>query len=278
MILIGAALEERRRLERGLAAAIGRAENSREEALVAKDAAENASRSKSMFLANMSHELRTPLNAVIGFAQLMRGEMFGPLGDARYREYAGVIQDAGQHLLALINDILDMSKIEAGKFELNRERVSVGAIVSECAALMHEQAAQGQVNLSVNLPPEPLFALADRRAMKQIALNLLSNAVKFTPAGGRVDVSVGASGGVLRISVRDTGMGIPADQLARIGNPFVQLRNSAGSSQPGTGLGLALVRALAEMHNGRVQIESVEGQGTTVSVEIPAIEAESVAA
>jgi len=278
VILIGAALEERRRLERGLAAAIGRAENSREEALVAKDAAENASRSKSMFLANMSHELRTPLNAVIGFAQLMRGEMFGPLGDARYREYAGVIQDAGQHLLALINDILDMSKIEAGKFELNRERVSVGAVVSECAALMHEQAAQGQVNLSVNLPPEPLFALADRRAMKQIALNLLSNAVKFTPAGGRVDVSVGASGGVLRISVRDTGMGIPADQLARIGNPFVQLRNSAGSSQPGTGLGLALVRALAEMHNGRVQIESVEGQGTTVSVEIPAIEAESVAA
>jgi len=155
IVLVGAALEERRRLEQGLARAIARAQASREEAVVAKDAAEKASRSKSMFLATMSHELRTPLNAVIGFAELMNSEVFGPLGNSRYREYSGVIQSAGRHLLDLINDILDMSKIEAGKHELDKEYLSTDEIVRDCIDLMSERALQGDVKLSAEMPPTP---------------------------------------------------------------------------------------------------------------------------
>jgi signal transduction histidine kinase len=276
--LVGAALEERRRLERGLAAAIGRAEMAREEALVARDASEKANRAKSMFLANMSHELRTPLNAVIGFAELMHTETFGPLGNPRYGEYTGMIQSAGRHLLDLINDILDMSKIEAGKMELDRDRISVPALVNDCAALMSERAQQGGIELTADLAAAPAWLTADKRAMKQILLNLVSNAVKFTPQGGRVVVRARQQGMMLVFSVSDTGVGIPSDQLYRLGNPFVQLRTNAGATQNGTGLGLALVRALAEMHHGALRIESVEGAGTTVSVDIPLGEAASLAA
>ena len=278
VVLVGAALEERRRLERGLASAMGRAEMAREEALVARDASEKANSAKSMFLANMSHELRTPLNAVIGFAEIMHAQMFGPLGDARYREYTGLIQDAGRHLLDLINDILDMSKIEAGKLELQCERIAVAALVGECVELMSERAAQAELELVVDLGAAPASIQADRRAIKQILLNLLSNAIKFTPAGGRVSVAARAARGMLVLSVTDTGIGIPGDQLYRLGNPFVQLRNSAGATQEGTGLGLALVRALAGLHRGTLKIESTEGSGTTASVEIPLDEAASLAA
>ena len=269
VVLVGAALNERRRLEEGLSHATERAEFAREEAIVAKEAAEKANRMKSMFLATMSHELRTPLNAVIGFSQLMEEETFGPLGSPRYREYTGLVQKAGRHLLDLINDILDMSKIEAGKFELHRERIDVRLIVNECSMLMRERAKQGGIALQEEVPSEPLQVDADRRAVKQILLNLLSNAVKFTPAGGRVVTRAFHTGHMVSISVEDTGVGIPADQLYRLGNPFVQLRNNAGSTHEGTGLGLALVRSLAEMHGGQLRIESVEGRGTTVTVEIP---------
>jgi signal transduction histidine kinase len=278
VVLVGAALEERRRLERGLASAIGRAELAREEAFVARDAAEKASRAKSMFLANMSHELRTPLNAVIGFAEVMQAELFGPLGDAHYRDYSGMIHDAGRHLLDLINDVLDMSKIEAGKLELQRERLAVGELVGDCVELMGERAVQAGLTLTADLGSAPAWVDADRRAMKQILLNLLSNAIKFTPAGGRVAVGAKVCDGKLILSVTDTGIGIPGDQLYRLGNPFVQIRNDAGTSQTGTGLGLALVRALAELHNGALKIESVEGSGTIASVEIPAGEAARLAA
>ncbi|HEX3674145.1 MAG TPA: ATP-binding protein [Rhizomicrobium sp.] len=276
--LVGAALQERRRLEHGLAKAIERAELAREEALVARDASEKANRAKSMFLANMSHELRTPLNAVIGFAELMHVEMYGPLGDPHYREYTGMIQSAGRHLLDLINDILDMSKIEAGKFDLDRERISLSGLVSDCVALMSERAQHGEIDLTVDIAGAPQTFLADRRAMKQILLNLLSNAIKFTPAGGRVGVRARSNGNMLIMSITDTGVGIPADQLYRLGNPFVQLRTNAGATQNGTGLGLALVRALAELHHGALRIESVEGRGTTASIEIPMGEAASLAA
>jgi two-component system cell cycle sensor histidine kinase PleC len=269
VVLVGAALNERRRLEEGLSAATARAQAAREEAIVAKEAAEKASRMKSMFLATMSHELRTPLNAVIGFSQLMEEETFGPLGSPRYVEYTGLVQKAGRHLLDLINDILDMSKIEAGKFELHRERIDVRLMVSECAMLMRERAKRGAILLQEEVPSEPLQVDADRRAIKQILLNLLSNAVKFTPEGGRVITRAVQSGHTVCLSVEDTGVGIPADQLYRLGNPFVQLRNNAGSTHEGTGLGLALVRSLAEMHGGQLRIESVEGRGTTVTVEIP---------
>jgi signal transduction histidine kinase len=269
VVLVGAALNERRRLEEGLSAATERAQTSREEAIVAKEAAEKANRMKSMFLATMSHELRTPLNAVIGFSQLMEEETFGPLGSPRYREYTGLVQKAGRHLLDLINDILDMSKIEAGKFELHRERIDVRLLVTECVMLMRERAKQSGIQLQEEVPSDALTVEADRRAIKQILLNLLSNAVKFTPAAGRVTVRAAPAGRSVALSVEDTGVGIPADQLYRLGNPFVQLRNHAGSTHEGTGLGLALVRSLAEMHGGQLRIESVEGQGTTVTVEIP---------
>jgi signal transduction histidine kinase len=278
IVLVGAALEERRRLEQGLANAIIRAENSREEAIVAKESAEKANRTKSMFLATMSHELRTPLNAVIGFAEMMDSELYGPLGDSRYREYTGIIHGAGRHLLDLINDILDMSKIEAGKHEIRRENINISDIVRDGLTLMAEGASSGGVRLNEDVPESALIIEADRRAMKQILLNLLSNAIKFTPFGGDVTVTAEQRDGRVILSVRDTGIGIPQDQIYRLGNPFVQIRNNAGTSQNGTGLGLALVRSLTEMQDGLFKIESEEGRGTLVSVSFPAGEMASLAA
>jgi len=276
VVLVGAALAERRKLEHGLASAIVRAESAREEAFVARDSAERANRLKSMFLANMSHELRTPLNAIIGFSELMQSELYGPLGDGRYREYSGLIQGAGHHLLSLISDILDMSKIEAGKFELHRQRFDVREIVRDCMDLMHERADRDGIALLNDVPSVPLTIDADRRAMKQILLNLLSNAVKFTRSGGKVIVHARPEHGKLVLSVEDTGVGISPDQVGRLGNPFVQVRNNVGASQEGTGLGLALVRALAEIHDGSLKIESVVERGTTVSVTVPCLVSEDV--
>jgi two-component system cell cycle sensor histidine kinase PleC len=261
VLLVGAALDRRRNLERGLAEA-------HEAALVARDAAETASRAKSMFLANMSHELRTPLNAVIGFSELMHSELYGPLGNQRYRDYAGQIHEAGRHLLDLIGDILDMSKIEAGKYELVWEDVAMDVLIGDCLELMQERAAKAGLALSSEFHGYQVVH-ADRRALKQILLNLLSNAVKFTESGGRVTVRSAVSEGKFVLSVSDTGVGIPPEELARLGNPFVQLRATAAVSQQGTGLGLALVRGLAEMHDGSMRIESEDGKGTTVSVDLP---------
>jgi signal transduction histidine kinase len=268
IILAGSALDERQKLERWLAAVVKRAEASREEAVVAKEVAERASNAKSKFLANMSHELRTPLNAVLGFSELIKDEYFGPISDSRYRDYAGLIHGAGSHLLDLITDILDMSKIEAGKLELNRDRVPVTPVVSECAELMQERATSAGISLTTNMVGAPDCVHADRRALKQILLNLLSNAVKFTPAGGAVTITARKTGGFCAFDVEDTGIGIAAGDLQRLGNPFVQLANNDGS-KPGTGLGLALVRALSEMHGGALKVDSIEGQGTTATVTIP---------
>ncbi|MEJ0025101.1 MAG: ATP-binding protein [Rhizomicrobium sp.] len=268
VILAGATLDERRALEKSLALSAQRAEAAREEALLAKDMAEKASHAKSSFLANMSHELRTPLNAVLGFSEIIHTEMYGPNGDTRYRDYAGLIHSAGTHLLDLIGDILDMSKIEAGKLELHRERVNTAALVRECVELVSERAAAGGVALDMREALTPVFLSADRRALKQIVLNLLSNGIKFTPVGGVVAIGVSDEGALCRLSVSDTGVGISAAEIDRLGNPFVQLSNNSGN-HAGTGLGLALVRGLSELHGGRMRIHSIEGQGTTVTVSMP---------
>jgi signal transduction histidine kinase len=282
MILTTVALAARQRLERGLADALAHAEHAREEAMLAKNMAETANRTKSMFLANMSHELRTPLNAIIGFSEIMQSEMFGALGDTRYTDYTNMIHDAGAHLLELINDILDMSKIEAGKFEIERKRLDLREVTGDCLALMEGRAAAAGIELKSDLPSTPVWLDGDRRALKQILLNLLSNAVKFTPAGGSVSVWMGdgdarRSGRACLLSVQDTGIGIPQEAIKRLGSPFVQLRDGADRAHQGTGLGLALVRALAEMHDGAIRIDSVLGAGTTVTLELP-VEAAAVRA
>ena len=239
------------------------------ESRAAQEHAMAANKTKSEFLANMSHELRTPLNAIIGFSEVMRDQMFGPLGDAHYRDYSRLIHSAGTHLLGLINDVLDMSKIEAGKMDLYPEKFDLRTAIDECIALMRERAEAAKLELIADVPERALFVFADRRAINQILLNLLSNAVKFSLNGGRIRVRGGTREDSVWFAVEDKGMGIPARDLPRLGKPFVQVRGQAGLAQEGTGLGLALVRALAEQHHGSMRIESQEGVGTTVTVELP---------
>ncbi len=262
--------ERTKRLELERETLIAELRNANRESLAAEERANAANRAKSEFLANMSHELRTPLNAIIGFSEIMEGQMFGALGHSRYREYSGLIHNAGSHLLGLINDVLDMSKIEAGKLELTPEEFDLNRVIGEIVALMNERASETRLEIVVEVPARPLVLFADRRAVSQILLNLLSNAIKFTLPGGRITIRANSNGGSMTLSVEDTGVGIPADDLPRLGQPFVQVHNQAGiPQQTGTGLGLALVAALAKQHGGSMRIESEENIGTTVTVEIP---------
>jgi len=239
--------------------------------------AENANRAKSEFLANMSHELRTPLNAINGFSEMMVGEMFGPLGDPRYREYARDIHGSGQHLLALINDILDMAKIEAGKLHLRFEPISLEDVAEDAVRLVRNRAEAVGVALAVDFPTLPDVE-ADYRAIKQVLLNLLSNAIKYTPRDGRVEIAAephpDVMGGRVRIFVRDTGIGIPQEDLARLAKPFEQVESHLARTTSGTGLGLALTKSLIEMHNGVLDLESKPGEGTTVSFVLPVRQAQ----
>ncbi len=232
----------------------------------AQERAEAANRAKSQFLANMSHELRTPLNAIIGFADLMRQGTFGPLGNDRYQDYATLVYDSGQLLLDLISDMLDMAKIEAGKMELNFERVDLMGTIADTVRMLNERAAAAGVGLSVEADGALPSLLADRRAVKQVLINLLSNAIKFTPAGGDVRVRAQVADGMARITVCDTGIGIPESEIGRLGKPFEQVVADPMLAKAGTGLGLALVKALAERHGGTMSIVSAEGVGTEVSV------------
>jgi cell cycle sensor histidine kinase DivJ len=242
----------------------------REQALMDDAAAAlEQSKSKSRFLANMSHELRTPLNAIIGFSDMIRQEVFGPVGHNRYREYAGHIHSSGQHLVDMISDLLDMSKIEAGKFKLALKPVEIAPVVDEAIEMMKLQADQAGVAVTSLLPRDLPAPMADRRAIKQIMLNLLSNAIKFTPAQGRVIAGARREGPDVVLEVRDTGVGIPAADLDRIGKPFEQAGDPMRDMQKGTGLGLSLVAALAGLHGGRMRIESAPGDGTTVTVSLP---------
>jgi signal transduction histidine kinase len=219
----------------------------------------------------MSHELRTPLNAIIGFSELLADEMFGPLGDSKYKEYVNDIRHAGEHLLALISDLLDISKIEAGRRTVNDDVIDLAALVTRCVSMMSDLARRGDVALDCVIAVPAPNLTADHRAVRQIVVNLLSNAVKFTPAGGTVTCGIVtlADGGVA-IEVRDTGIGISEEDLGRVLEPFYQVDNSLTRHRTGTGLGLSLVNAIANLHDGRLVMKSGVGHGTTVRVEFPA--------
>ncbi|MGF1462047.1 MAG: ATP-binding protein [Maricaulaceae bacterium] len=230
--------------------------------------AEEANRSKSEFLANMSHELRTPLNAVNGFSEIMVKELFGELGDKRYSEYARDILASGQHLLALINDILDMSKIEAGKMQLALEDAYPDELIEQCLRLMRGRAEEAGLELLVEMDDLAEIEV-DPRAFKQVLLNLLSNAVKFTPEGGTVNIRAFTDAEYLNVRVVDTGIGIAEDDLARLGRPFEQIESQHSKVHQGSGLGLALSKSLVEMHGGTLTIDSTLSQGTTVTFTLP---------
>ena len=230
--------------------------------------AEAANRAKSEFLANMSHELRTPLNAIIGFSELMQSALFGPLGSERYEEYVRDIQQSGTYLLGVINDILDMSKIEAGRFSIDREEIDLCPLMHETVRVISLQAAQKSITVDTRIA-DSITVNADRRAIKQIALNLLSNAVKFTGPGGKIAVRAKKTSKAVVLTIEDNGCGIAPDALKKLGKPFEQVENQFSKSHAGSGLGLAISRSLAHLHGGALKIRSSKGVGTIVSVRIP---------
>ncbi len=246
-------------------------EETRDDALRKRFEAETANASKTAFLANMSHELRTPLNAILGFSEIISQECFGPVGNARYKDYAGDIHSSGAHLLSLINDLLDIAKIEAGRMEIAPHPLDARRTFDIALKLIAAKAREKGQGLAIAIDPAAPPLHADERAIKQILINLVSNAVKFTPEGGQIEVvGTKARDGGFQIMVRDNGPGIPRDKLDRIFTPFSQVDNRYDRQAGGTGLGLALVRGLADLHGGRAWVESEFGKGCSVFVNIPA--------
>lgn len=229
-----------------------------------------SSQAKSQFLATMSHELRTPLNAIIGFSELLKAQTLGPVGNPRYLEYAADINQSGNHLLSLINDVLDFSKVEAGRLVLDEELVDVGDLLRDCVRLMSQKAIEAEIEISTDLPPEAILATLDHQRMKQIALNLLSNALKFTLSGGKLEITLTRCDDGLAIVFSDNGAGMSPEQIPLALETFGQVDSGLNRKQEGTGLGLPLCRLLTEAHGGRLEIESVPDQGTSVTVHIPA--------
>ena len=245
-------------------------EEARDEALKKRFEAEAANASKTAFLANMSHELRTPLNAILGFSEIISQECFGPVGSERYRDYAGDIHSSGAHLLSLINDLLDVAKIEAGRMDIAPHPLDPAHIFDIALKLIGTKAREKDQHLVIGVEDGAPPLYADERAVKQILINLVSNAVKFTPEGGRIDVVAGcAASGDFQIMVRDNGPGIPQGKLDKIFVPFNQVDNRFDRQAGGTGLGLALVRGLAELHGGQVWLESEFGKGCSAFVTLP---------
>jgi len=249
-------ITERKHLERNLTGALAEANE--------------ANRAKQEFLASVSHELRTPLNAIIGFSDILCRELYGPLGDDRYDEYATHIKNSGEHLLELINDILDISRIEAGKFELYPVPTAPGELVCDTVAMLREQCENAGVELTTHITPDLPSLNLDQRAIRQIVLNLLSNAIKFTPAGGRIQVRCeSAEDGGVEVAIQDTGIGIAEEDLQTVLSPFARGRDVQIEEMSGTGLGLAISNALAALHGGTLVIKSELGTGTTVTVHLP---------
>jgi cell cycle sensor histidine kinase DivJ len=234
-----------------------------------RDATQAQSAARARFLANMSHELRTPLNAIMGFSDIMRSRMFGPLA-GKYADYVGLIHEAGGHLLDLINDVLDISKIEADCYELSLEVMDAREPVTAALRLLRLQTDEAGIGLRGVLPPSEMMASLDRRAIKQIVINLVANGLKFTPRSGEVTVTLQAFDGGLELIVADTGIGIAPDDLAGLGRPYAQAKANPIAAE-GTGLGLSLVRALAQLHGGDMYIESRLGEGTAVTIRLPGV-------
>ncbi len=239
------------------------------EILKARQDAEAASFAKTRFLANVSHELRTPLNAIIGFSDILGQEIFGKFEYERHREYARLIKDSGEHLLQVVNDILDMSKIEAGSFDVTPEPFDLKPVLDRCGQIMEPQAQQAGVAVRIDVEDNLPELVADRRACRQIALNLLSNAIKFTDRGGEVVCGARRDGRRIALYVKDNGIGIAPEDLPRLGNPFVQADSGYDRRREGTGLGLSVVKGLAALHGGTMTIDSALGVGTTVTVTLP---------
>ena len=235
-----------------------------------KEEAELASRAKSAFLANMSHELRTPLNAIIGFSEIMQQELLGPLGSPRYHGYVRDIRESGRHLLQIINDILDLSRIEAGQMTLAEEPVDLGRVAVACLRMVDERARAHSLKLATDVPDGLPLVRGDERLLKQILLNLLSNAVKFTMPGGEVRTTASLAGdGWLELAVADDGIGMTPEQIPQALQPFTQVDNALSRRFEGTGLGLPLVKSMVELHGGRLLIDSAVGRGTRVTVRLP---------
>jgi two-component system, cell cycle sensor histidine kinase PleC len=245
-------------------------EETRDEALRKRFEAETANASKTAFLANMSHELRTPLNAILGFSEIIAQECFGPVGSERYRDYAGDIHASGAHLLSLINDLLDVAKIEAGRMDIAPHALDPARTFEVALKLIGAKAREKDQALVIAVEDNAPGLYADERALKQILINLVSNAVKFTPLGGKIEVIGGrAANGDFQVMVRDNGPGIPREKIDAIFQPFNQVDNRFDRQAGGTGLGLALVRGLAELHGGRAWVESEFGRGCSVFVTLP---------
>ncbi|MEM6557509.1 MAG: PAS domain-containing sensor histidine kinase, partial [Pseudomonadota bacterium] len=234
-----------------------------------KQRAERSANSKNAFLANMSHELRTPLNAINGFSEILVGELYGPLGDDRYKEYAQDILDSGKHLLDMITDLLDMAKIDAGKMTVDLHPIDIVDPVDAAIRMIRRKAEEKNISLKLAANSNLPLVEADHRAIRQMILNLVSNAIKFTDEGGEVRVTVDQKDKELRVAVRDNGIGIPPDALPRLGEPFEQVSDTRDRNYDGTGLGLALTKSFAEMHGGRLTIASEQGRGTQVSFYLP---------